>query len=126
MKEIQFIGPTMAYEHASFQVFKNVNYHIGFISPKFMMLDRARQEIVFNIKAISSHVIERLTERVIQLSNGSRITFITQAQGDNSFRGYELDLVFMMFEPIPHEMKIALIPCLIKNPDSILYTVYDR
>ena len=125
MKEIQFIGPTMAYEHIAFQVFKHINYHIAVITPNFHLLSRANKEVIFNVKAINNHDLDKITDRIIQLNNGSRISFVAQTQGDNCFRGHNYDIAFVIHDPLPHEMKLTLIPCLTSNPNSILYTVYD-
>ena len=116
----------MAMDHASFLIFKHVDYHIAMIAPEFEMLSRARKELQFNIKVIDRHAIDRLTESRIELSNGSSITLISRARGDNGWRGYKFNIVFSLFEPIPYELKLSLIPCLVMDPDSILYTVFDR
>jgi len=126
MKEITFIGPEMAMEHAAFQAFKHINYNIGIMTPTFQMADKARRELEFNVKAIDSNSICKLTERTITLLNGSNIYFMSKAQGSNGFRGYSFDLMFVMSEPLEYEMKLEMIPCLSCNLDSILYTVLDR
>ena len=126
MKEIEFIGPTMALEHASFQMFKNVGYQIGIITPNLQLHNQVKQELLFNLKAIDSHSLDRIIETQIILSNGSKAIFSSKRQLDNSYRGYAFNMIFAMYEPIPYEIKLNIIPCLITDPNSILYTVYDR
>jgi len=126
MKEISFIGPEMAMEHAAFQAFKHINYNIGIIAPQFDMLSRARRDLEFNVKSIDSNCISKITERTISLANGSNIYCMSKSQGSKSFRGMSYNIIMVMFEPLEHEMKLELIPALACNQGSILYTVYDR
>jgi hypothetical protein len=126
MIEGEFFGLDLAIDHSSFQIFKHINYHIGIIAPKFKMLDRVRRELEFNIKAIDKNSIDALAEKMILLNNGSRITLMTTDQGDREFRGYEFNMAFVLFEPLAYELKLVLIPALAADPNSKLYTVYDR
>jgi hypothetical protein len=124
MKEITFIGPEMALEHAAFQVFKHVNFQIGIMLPKYDMLVQASREVGKNVNAIGKTSISKQTNDVIELHNGSKIIFCTQTQ--KAIKGYMFDMFFAILEPLSHEMKLELIPLMCGNPDNILYTVYDR
>ena len=125
MKEIEFIGPEMAMEHAAFQMFKHVNMKIGVIVPKFHMLNNVRRDLDLNLNSIDSRSICKKTESRYSLQNGSDIMFMSATQAD-PWRGHQFSIFFMMYEPLPHEKKLSLIPALTCNPNSILYTVYDR
>ena len=125
MREIEFIGPEMAMEHASFQMFKHINYKIGVIVPRYAMLPRLKHEFDLNIKSIDSKGIHKCTESQTHLNNGSSIYF-TVSKPD-IFRGIQLNTIFSMYEPIQYELKLQLIPLLaMGGPNTILYTVYDR
>ena len=126
MKEIEFIGPTMAMEHASFQMFKHVGYQIGIITPKMQMLAPIRRELLFNLKAIDSHSLDVSNESRIVLSNGSQAIFATKYQSKTMLRGCRFNMLFSLYEPLDYETKLDLIPCLATNPNNVLYTVHDR
>ena len=125
MKEIEFIGLEMSMEHAAFQAFKHTNFKIGVIAPKFQMLQNARESLNLNVRSIDSGSICKLTETRFSLQNGSDIFLMTTTQNE-PWRGMKFDMVFVLFEPLPHRMKLSLIPTLACNPNGILYTVYDR
>jgi len=126
MKQIEFFGLTMALEHASFQLFKNTNFHIGIITPTFDLLAQIHKELVLNVKAINSNEITKLTEKNIYLSNGSTAYQFTQTQSNNIIKDYSFNMIFSMFQPLNYEWKMSVIPSLTMNLNSILYTVYDK
>jgi hypothetical protein len=128
MKEISFIGLDMAMEHAAFQMFKNVKTSIGIIVPKFEMLRRHHEELVFNIRSISDKSIIRLTERTMILNNGSTASFFVHRQDSDMsvIRGHQFNIFFSLYNAIPYEFKLALIPQMIMEPDTKIYEVFDR
>lgn len=122
MKEIKIIGTRMALEHASFQLFKNIRFKIGIVTPNFQLHDKIHQELILNIQAINNSSLDRVRKHHIQLSNGSEVVFGNQTRGSDLFRGYRFNMAFYMNDPLPHEIKMALILCLADN-QSIIYTV---
>lgn len=122
MNEIRIIGYDIALAHTSFQLYKNINFKIGIVTPTLDFRHFMYDNLIGYLD-LSNHIkIDKLSKFKIRLSNGNEVFCNSQYQIEYLFRHYKFNMIFYLNNFLSTKIKNILMSCLILEP-KVLYVV---